>query len=257
MELRLKTLRQGVISKYLYKNDLGIVMFNAKYSKVTTSISLSLTATITAIASLANISPARAQLFPSQPQRERIYRTPTQPNRNIDLAPNTIPRGFVIPVEYDEEKILVTPEETVPLTLYVAADVKDNRRNILIPYDSEIVGEIRPNAARTGSFFVAQELILPDGTTQPINAFSQVVTRRETIKKGANAGEILKGAAIGAAAATVLAEIFGDIDFLEVLGGAGAGAIAGLLLGGNEVELVSIDPNNDLHLTLQTDLALR
>lgn len=232
-------------------------MFNAKYSKVTTSISITLTATIATIASLANITPAQGQLFPNQPNRERIYRNPKQPSRSIEIAPNTVPRGFVIPVEYDEEKILVTPEETIPVTLYVAANVKDNRRNTLIPYGSEIVGEIRPNQDESGSFFVAQELIFPDGAAQPINAFSKVVTRKETVKKGANAQEILQGAAIGAAAATVLSEIFGDIEFLEVLGGAGAGALAGLLLGGNEVELVSIDPNNDLHLTLQTNLALR
>ena len=235
-------------------------MFNAKYSKLTTSISITLTATIATIASLANITPARAQLFPNQPDKERIYRNPEQlrqPSRNQELAPNTIPQGFVIPVEYDEDKILVTPEETIPLTLYVAANVKDNSRNTLIPYGSEIVGEIRPNLDESGSFFVAEELIFPDGTSRSIDAVSKVVTRKETIKKGANAGEILQGAAIGAAAATVLSEIFGDIEFLEVLGGAGAGALAGVLLGGNEVELVSIDPNNDLHLTLQTNLALR
>ncbi len=232
-------------------------MFNAKYSKVTTSISITLTATIATIASLANVTPVQAQLFPNQPSKPRIYNSPQQPNRDLEVRPNTVPRGFVIPVEYDEDKILVTPEETVPLSLYVAADVKDSRRNVLIPYGSEITGEIRPNADESGSFFVAQELILPDGTVQRIDAFSDVVTRRETIKKGANAKQILQGAAIGAAAATVLSEIFGDIEFLEVLGGAGAGAIAGLLLGGNEAELVSIDPNNDLDLTLQTDLALR
>ena len=235
-------------------------MFNAKYSKLTTSISISLTVTIATIASLANITPARAQLFPSQPNRGRIYRAPgqpKQPNRNPELSPNTIPQGFVIPVEYDEDKILVTPEETIPVTLYVAANVKDNRRNTLIPYGSEIVGEIRPNSDESGSYFVAEELIFPNGTTHSIDALSEVVTRKETVKKGANPKDILQGAAIGAAAATVLSEIFGDIEFLEVLGGAGAGAIAGLLLGGNEVELVSIDPNNDLHLTLQTSLALR
>ena len=243
--------------EYLSENNFCLVMFNAKYSKITPSISLTLTATIAMIASLANINPAQGQLFPNQPSKPRIYNSPNQPSRSPQLPPNTVPRGFTIPVEYDEEKILVTPEETIPVTLYVAADIKDSRRNILIPYDSEIIGEIRPSADESGSFFVAQELVFPDGTTQPIAAFSQVVNRRETIKKGANAREILQGAAIGAAAATVLSEIFGDIEFLEVLGGAGAGAIAGLLLGGNEVELISIDPNNDLNLTLQTDLALR
>lgn len=229
-------------------------MFNAKSSKVTTSILLTSIAAWGTIATLANITPAQAQLFPSPTQRQRTYEPP---RRNNNLPSNTVPRGFVIPVEYDESKILVTPDETVPITLYVAANVKDNRRNILIPYGSEIIGEITPSQDEPGSIFVAQELIFPDGTSQSIDAVSDPVTRTEIIKKGANAGDILEGAAIGAAAATVLAEVFGDIEFLEVLGGAGAGAIAGLLLGGNEVELVSIDPNNDLHLTLQTNLALR
>ena len=236
-------------------------MFNAKYPKITTSISLTLTATLATVATFATITPAPAQLFPTQPNqnpsRDRTYYPPRQPDRNLDLAPDTVPRGFVIPVEFDEEKILVTPEETVPVTLYVAADVKNRQRDVLIPYGSEIVGEIKPNRDQTGSFFEAQELILPDGSSQRIDAISQVITRTETVKKGANAGDILQGAAIGAAAATVLSEIFGDIEFLEVLGGAGAGAIAGILLGGNEVELVSIDPNNDLDLTLQTNLTLR
>lgn len=217
-----------------------------------------LAASAATITNFANITPVQAQLFPDQtPTREREYNSPSQPNSNPVVVPNTIPRGFVIPVEFEQEKILVTPDETVPLSLLVAANVRDSRRNTLIPYGSEILGEIQPTEDESGSFFVAQELVFPDGTTQPIDAISNVVTRRETIKKGADTGDILKGAAIGGAAATVLAEIFGDIDALEVLGGAGAGAIAGLLLGGNEVELVSIDPNNDLDLTVQTDLAVR
>lgn len=238
-------------------------MFNAKCSKITTSVFTTLAAAAAIVTPWANITPAGAQLFPEQSPRptrsprERQYNPSRLPSRNLNLDPNTVPRGFVIPVEYDEEKILVTPEETVPLSLYVAADIKDNRRNILIPYGSEIIGEIQPDRNQSGSLFVAQELVFPDGRSQYLNAVSQVVTRRETVKKGANAGEILQGAAIGAAAATVIAEVFGDIEFLEVLGGAGAGAIAGVLLGGNEVELVSIDPNNDLNLTLQTNLAVR
>ncbi|MGB5635830.1 MAG: hypothetical protein WBM44_17245 [Waterburya sp.] len=232
-------------------------MFNAKYRKIATSWLMILSATAATIASPVNITPAQAQLFPeSRPTRDREYNAP-RPRSNPTNVPNTVPRGFVIPVEYEEEKILVTPEETVPVTLLVAANVRDSDRNTLIPYGSEISGQIEPSEDGSGSLFVAQEIVFTDGTTQPIEAESEVVTRRETIKKGANAGDILKGAAIGGAAATVLAEIFGDIDALEVLGGAGAGAVAGLLLGGNEVELVSIDPNNDLDLTLLTNLAVR
>lgn len=232
-------------------------MFNAKYSKIATSILMILSASATTIANPVNITPAQAQLFPEQvPSRNREYSSP-RPDRNSTVSPYTVPSGFVIPVEYEEEKILVTPEETVPVTLLVAANVRDNRRNTLIPYGSEIFGQIEPSDDESGSLFVAQEIVFPDGTTQSIDAVSEVVTRTETVKKGANTGDILQGAAIGGAAAAVLSEIFGDIGAIEVLGGAGAGALAGLLLGGNEVELVSIDPNNDLDLTLMTDLAVR
>ena len=249
-------------------------MFNAKYSKVATSVAIVLSTTTATVINLANITPARAQLFPEQrPTRDREYYPPRPTNRDPVgdreyypprpterdpmTIPNSVPRGFVIPVEYEEEKILLTPEETVPVTLLVAANIRDSRRNTLIPYGSEILGQIEPSADGSGSLFVAQEIVFPDGTTQSIDAVSDVVTRKETVKRGANTGDILKGAAIGGAAAAVLSEIFGDIGAIEVLGGAGAGAIAGLLLGGNEVELVSIDPNNDLDLTLQDSLALR
>ena len=234
-------------------------MFNAKYPKIATSSLIILSAVVATTSNFVNIAPAQAQLFPeSQPDRNRDYTPPGRnPARNRNAVPNTVPPGFIIPVEYEEEKILVTPEETVPVTLLVAADIKDSRRNILIPYGSEIFGQIEPSEEESGSFFSADEIVFPDGTNQPIDAVSSVVTRRETIKEGANTGDILQGAAIGGAAAAVLSEIFGDLGALEVLGGAGAGALAGLLLGGNEVELVSIDPNNDLELTLLESLAVR
>ncbi|MEL6496012.1 MAG: hypothetical protein AAFQ41_12955 [Cyanobacteria bacterium J06623_7] len=234
-------------------------MFNARYPKVATSSLVILAACVTAISSLTGVNPAQAQLFPNSPTRNRDYNPPRDRNfnRNRRLIPNTVPRGFVVPVEYEEEKILLAPEETVPISLLVAANIKDNRGNILIPYGSEILGQIEPDEAESGSFFAAESIVFTDGSSQSIEAVSAVVTRKETVKEGANAGDILQGAAIGATAAAVLSEIFGDIGALEVLGGAGAGALAGLLLGGNEVELVSIDPNNDLDLTLLDSLTVR
>jgi hypothetical protein len=230
-------------------------MFNAKYPKIATSSLIILSVLAATISSFANINPAQAQLFPeSESTRDRDY---TPSSRNQRLGNNTIPEGFVIPMEYEEEKILVTPEETVPITLLVAADIKDSRRNILIPYGSEIMGEIQPSDDESGSFFMADKIVLPDGTTKSIDAVSEVVTRRETVKENAKAGDILQGAAIGGTAAAILSEIFGDIGALEVLGGTGVGALAGVLLGKNEVELVSIDPNNDLDLTLMSSLTVR
>lgn len=218
-------------------------MFNAKFYRPALAIGLSLSTMI--MAPLASLSPAHAQLFPSNGRSRNS-------TINNDIV---IPAGATIPLEYDQDKILLTKDETIDITLTVAANIRDRDRNLLIPYGTEVSGQIEP--AGNGSVFVAEELIFEDGTRESINARSEVVSRTETVNRGEDAGDILKGAAIGSAAAAVLSEIFGDISVGEVLIGTGLGAIAGLLLGGNEVELVSIDPNQDLDITLDSDLALR
>jgi hypothetical protein len=225
-------------------------MFNRRHFKANTAALIALTVSTAALAPLMNFAPASAQLFPSQGRPNRS--TPERVYSSV-----VIPAGTQIPVEYEKDKILVTKEETAPLTLRVAANIRDRNRNTLIAYGSEISGQIEP--AEGGSRFVAREIIFPDGTTQSISATSEVVTRTETVKRGAGAGNILKGAAAGAAAATVIAAVTGDraIATEEVLGGAGLGAIGGLILGRRQAELISIDPNRDLNLTLQSDLALR
>lgn len=191
---------------------------------------------------------AAAQLFRNQPSS---YSSPSS-------SSVVIPSGVTIPVRYDEaEKIFVTPEETVPLTLTVAANIRDSRGNILIPYGSQIIGQIEP-AIGGGSRFVAQELYIDSNRRQFIDAASQPVTRTETIRRGASTGDILQGVAAGAAAATIIAAVTGDnaIATEEVLGGAGLGALGGWLLGRDRVEVVSIDPNRDLDVVLRSRLAL-
>jgi len=189
-------------------------------------------------------APASAQLLESERQVAQTRRV-------------AIPSGVSLPVRYDEaEKIIVLPDETVPVTLNIAANIKDRQGRILIPYGSELVGEVRP--AGNGARFVAQELKIAGSSSQPINASSPVITRRETIDRGASTGDILEGAAIGAAAASVIAGITGDraIATEEILGGLGLGALGGLLLGKDEVEVISIDPDQDLDITLNSRLAL-
>jgi hypothetical protein len=233
-------------------------MFNLKNFKPTTFL-ISFTIATGTIIPLFSLTPAQAQLFPSRESsdRDRSPQDSDRTYRNNRYGSFVIPRGQTIPVAYEKDKILVTKEETVPITLTVAANIRDRRGTTWIPYGTEIEGKIEPVGEDEGSRFVAEKLVFADGNTQFIDATSQTVTRTETIKKGANAGDILKGAAIGGAAATVLSDIFGDIKLGKVLGGAGIGAVAGLLLGGSKAELISIDPNSDLNLTLESDLALR
>ena len=220
-------------------------MSNFKYSRSGISLLVALSAIATATTPFFTAIPASAQLFR------------TQENNNVTPQPITIPSGTTLPVEYKEaEKIVLTKEETVPLTLTVAANIKDQKGNILIPYGSEIVGELQPKD--DGSQFVAEELVISPEKRQLLAAESQVVTRTETIDEGTDVGDILQGAAIGGAAAAIIALITGDnsIDLLEVLGGAGLGALGGLLLGGKETEVISINPDEDLDVTLLEDLTL-
>lgn len=165
-----------------------------------------------------------------------------------------VPAETVIPVRYDEaERIIVKPDETAPVTLTVAEDIRSDSGTIVIPAGSQIEGELQP--AEGGTQFVSEELIFTSSDQRlPIDATSAVITETQTITEKTDP-DILEGAAIGAAAGAVIGEIFGGIDLGEVLGGAGIGAIASLLLRGEEeVEVVIIEPETDLDLTLQSDI---
>lgn len=247
--------------------------FNTKNTKLI-AILLAISTTISSV----NIAPVSAQLFrfppdyfpQNNPQNNPRNNNPNNsgqviispgknPTNNNSYA-NTliIPAGTRIAIKYDEgDKILVTKDETLQITLQTAADIQDSQGRLLIPSNTEIVGQIQP--AKNGSQFVAEYIILPDNREENINANSRIITRTEIIDEGTNTDAILQGTVIGAAAATILAGITGDtaIATEEVLGGAGLGALAGWLLGGRkQTELISINPNTDLTLILQSDLEL-
>jgi hypothetical protein len=219
-----------------------------------TAIYLTMTLSMAIISPLVNLAPASAQLFPEQ-QRDRDLRENREYRNDRVYSSDIIPSGTEIPLEFEKEKILVTKEETVPVTLTVAANIRDRDRNTLIPYGTKVEGQIEP--AGEGSRFVAQELIFEDDTRVAIDGTSDIVTRTETAKRGTDSGDLVKGAAIGGAAAAVLGEIFGDINLEEVVGGAALGALGGWILGRESVELISIDPNRDLNIILESDLVLR
>jgi hypothetical protein len=188
---------------------------------------------------------ASAQLFPQQS-------SPAPRSSQV-----TIRSGTSIPVRYEEaEKIVVSPDETMPLTLKVAANITNRNGNVLIPAGSLVVGELQP--ARGGSQFVARELVTYQGNRQPINATSRVINTTQ-VSRGTNAGSILKGAAVGAAAAAALGGLTGDrrISTGEVLIGTGVGAAGGAVIGRNKADVVVINPDTDLDLTLRSSLALR
>jgi hypothetical protein len=181
-----------------------------------------------------------AQLFPSSPSLN-----------------TTIPAGTRLPAQYNAaEKIVVAPNETVPLTLTIARTVRLSNGTMLIPAGSQVVGQIQPTT--DGAQFVAETLILPNGSRQVINARSQVITKREEVQPGVNGDALVKGAAIGAGAAAILSGVLGNrrISLGKVLLGAGAGAAGGLVFGKKKAEVIVIDAKSDLILTLDAPLII-
>ena len=179
--------------------------------------------------------------------------TPTTP----PVATNyRIPSGTNIPVNYDKERILVTPNESVPLTLKVAANITTRDGRVLIPAESQVTGQLQPTEG--GVRFVAQTLIMPNGTQMPINATSSAITKTQTVTKGASVGTLIKDAALGAGAAAAITGVTGDCKITtgEVLGGAGIGTLLGLFLGRDKVDLVVVEPNTDLNVQLTQDLVV-
>jgi hypothetical protein len=171
-----------------------------------------------------------------------------------------IPAGTTIPMRYAAaEKILVSLEEPnpVPVTLTSARDVVSSNGRVLIPANSQVIGELR--VVDGGAQFYAREIMLPNHSRFPITATSPVVRTTEQVRKSANVLEVLAGAVLGAGAAAGVSSVTGDrtITAEEVLGGGAAGALGGLYLGRNEITLISISPNTDLDVTLDAPLTIR
>jgi hypothetical protein len=166
-----------------------------------------------------------------------------------------IPAGTSIPVKYDKaEKILLTPAETYALSLTVTDNIKNSAGRVIIPDGSQIVGEIKPSTR--GSRFFSQKIFLPAAKPQEerFDAVSEVVDHLEKIIKGVNPDRIVRGAALGQSASVLLASLTDDRPIERaLLRGGGWEVLAGWLLRGESVELLSIEPRRDLQLTLRSD----
>jgi len=193
-------------------------------------------------AAVANPAPYTvAQLFPS-----------AQPPGIV------IPAGARIPVRYlGTDKFVVAPTESKLLSLSVAKNIRAANGELLIPAGSEVRGQLVP--VNGGAQFIADTLILSNGSRVAINANSEIVTTRNVQGNGINGNAILKGAGIGGAGATVVSAIAGRrrVTIPKILLGAGLGAAGGLLLGQKPTsDSIALKPNTNLTLTLNSRLAL-
>lgn len=222
-------------------------MFNSNQWKSGTAAFLALS--MTAVAATPLMASASEQ--GNSPDVIETQRYPENRNDRV------IPAGILIPVKHEEaEKILLAPDETMELTLIVPEDVVTKNGKRLIPGGSQISGKLVP--ALEGVQFVSEEIVTPRGRRVNIDASSGIVTETETVNRGVDGGSIIEGALIGGAAAAIISALTGakDVDLIEVLGGAGAGAALGALLGKNKVDLISINPETDLALKLNSDIVI-
>ncbi|MBH8576369.1 conjugal transfer protein TrbI [Nostocaceae cyanobacterium CENA369] len=178
----------------------------------------------------------------------------------------TIPSGVNFPVKIKDDKVTVKPGDTKSLTLRIANDIIDSNRNILIPRNTEVVGQLEP--VNLGSYsrdrdygqgvrFVARELVFSNGQRQSINATSQTFSTTERVSQGPSSSRVLTDAAIGAGAGLLGSLVTGDrkINDIKPIIGAAAGAGASIVLRKTEGDAFVLR-NQDLRLTLNSNLVL-
>jgi hypothetical protein len=158
-------------------------------------------------------------------------------------------------VQPDGKRIIVTPDETVAVTLVTREAVRSQAGTVLIPRGTRIDGEFRPEG--DGTQFVARRIIFRDGTERNLDARSNVVNERRKIQKGSNTDPIWQGALVGGGASVLISSIVTRPGIFKTLAGAGAGALAGYLLAGRKrTEVIVVRPDEPLSLTLDSDLVI-
>ena len=180
----------------------------------------------------------------------------TLPVNNVETL--SISSGREILVNYKAaEKLLVTKDETMALTLTVATDIRDGQGKLVIPQGSKILGQLQP--ASDGIQFIAQELVVTEDQRYALQASSGIVTRSEALSKDSQSGDKLKNTVLSVAVGALTEIMNGGSPEIskELLGGTFLEVMNDLLLGDQDVEMIAIYPNSDLHLTLLSDLSIR
>jgi S-layer homology domain len=171
-----------------------------------------------------------------------------------------IPVGTTLPTRFERSiRIYISPEEagSVPVTLLIDRDIISPNNTMLIPRNSQVIGELRQ--VRGGAQFRAAMLVLPNGTQLVLDASSAVVNRTETIYQSTNVNTLLAQAALSPGAAAGITAITGDRTILpqHVLGQAPFNNMIRQFQGRDRVILYAINPNTDLDVTLNAPLALQ
>ncbi|MCA1903606.1 MAG: hypothetical protein CV045_12745 [Cyanobacteria bacterium M5B4] len=179
----------------------------------------------------------------------------TLPSSPVQQAPLTsqrfnLPPGQKLVTRFvAKESLYIDNGQTLPAELVVTQPVVAENGTTLISVGTIVRGEFVP--APGGSKFIAKELTTK-GVTVSLGAESELINDVKDPRQ-TNTGSIVGDAAIGAAAAAVLAGITGDraLATEEILGG----ALAGVLIGNvTAPQVVVIQPDSIINLTTTRNL---
>ncbi len=176
------------------------------------------------------------------------------PSKASNSVTMKVSKGTQINVKYmPSQKVVVTPGETLNMTLMVANDVKNTQGEVLIPKNSQIEGQLvsRYNGSNfIGTQFVAQKLIIDKQSYNNINATSSTIKSQQPSNV---IGQTLQNAAMTAAAQAVLSKITGQgINVGDILSSVLIGQAQNNQPQAND-KVIIIDPQKDLNLTLGSD----
>ncbi|MFB2937149.1 hypothetical protein ACE1B6_18035 [Aerosakkonemataceae cyanobacterium BLCC-F154] len=230
-------------------------MYKCSLSTLTKTVLIGLSINFAATISLVLPSPNFAQTNLNLEQEK-----PSQ--RQIAVR---VPAGTKLSVNYNgPKKILVSPNEPapIPLKLELVKTISDFNAYYLIPAGSQIIGELVTMQDQKTAQFVAKELVLSNGRRIEISATSRIIQRTSEISKNQKVERIIKNSALGTAAAAAFAAMSGNplIASQEVLLNSGFGSspeLIGTFRNQEKATIITIFPNNDFTLTLNSDLVLR
>ena len=167
-----------------------------------------------------------------------------------------VAKGSTINVSYTpSKKVVLTPGETINMSLMVANDIKNSQGKILIPKNSQIEGQLVSRYSANnfkGAQFVAQKLIIGKKSYNNINATSALIKNQQSTNIF-GIGKTLQNATMTVAAQAALAKITGQrMSVGDILGSVLTSRSQDNQPKEND-QLIIIEPQKDLNLTLGSD----
>lgn len=138
-------------------------------------------------------------------------------------------------------QIVLRRGEVLPLEGRLARDIFDNRGRVLIPRNSRIIGQLRPEGR--GVRFISERLVLPGGGIYPIRARSGLIYSEQSFGRPDLSTVLITGAA-----RTLLSNLPGYNGAID--------RSFDYALGGGSSQLVILD-SRDMDLELLSDLTFR